>query len=235
MTLVKPDVIVTWPRNNDYPIWREMIRGYRHKLGDVFIIFMNTNDNADYSKFVRRSMDADGVIFIDSPDIPKDGDWRDISVKAGLKNSFSEWVWFTEQDFFAKDSFWDYAKRGMEHGSDVIATYQGDRMHPCSMFVRRSVLDKTCLNFGIVPDKSDHFGLIQNDLEELTEKIDRIPKHFYSHLNGLSQNFTILRNGGMPNYEPRVFNNYLRTCLRCNVPLDKGWVKLVKAYLERIN
>lgn len=235
MTSIKPDVIVTWPVNNDYPIWREMIRGYRHKLNDIFIIFMQTNDGADYSPFVRRSMADDGVIFMDSPDIPKGGDWRDVAVKAGLRNSFSEWVWFTEQDFFCKDGFWDYAKRGMEHGSDVIATFQETRMHPCNMFVRRSILDKTCLNFGIVPGKSDHFGLIQNDLERLTDRVDRTPEHFYSHLNGLSHNFTLVRRGEQSNYQPHTFNQYLRNCLKCTVPLDKRWLLVVKEHLASIN
>ena len=123
--------------------------------------------------------------------------------------------------------------RGLKD-ADVIATYQETRMHPCSIFVRRYVLNQTCRNFGIVPNKLDHFALIQKDLENLTKRIDIIPEKFYRHLNGLSHNFTLIKNGGLPNYEKRAFNMYLNQCLDVDVPVNKEWLKIVLDYFDRL-
>jgi len=228
---MKPDVIVTWPRNNDYPIWREMIRGYRHKFGKIFIVFMNPNDNVDYSDFVRRSMTLDGVDFVISPEIPKNGDWRSVAVNEALRYSTSEWVWFTEQDFFIKDGFWEAWDN---FDGDVLFADDDGRMHPCSILVKRELINKTSKNFGIVPGKLDHFGIFQKELEKMKIKKVAMKPETYYHMNGLSHNFTLVKNGEMPVYKPKDFNYYLNRCLECTVPLSPDWVLLVKDYFANI-
>ena len=228
------DVILAHPKNNDYPLWRDMLREYRYKFNKVIIVFTETNDGLDFSEFVRNAMADDDVIFLDSPKIKGLEDWRNIATNFALKHSDADWVWFTEQDYFIKKGFWKYIDRGMNEGSDVIATFQETRMHPCSMFVRRELLNQTCLNFGIVPNKLDHFALIQRDLENLTKRIDHIPDKFFRHLNGLSSNFTLIKNGDFPNYEKRTFNMYLNQCLDVDVSLSNEWIQIVLKYFDRL-
>ncbi len=227
------DLIVAYPDNNDYPIWRDQIREYRYKFDRVIVVFTKANDNISFKDFVKRAMADDDIIFLDSPEIGRE-DWRNVAVNFALKFSGAEWVWFTEQDYFIKSGFWKYVDRGIRDEADVIAAFQGDRMHPCSMFVKKYVLMQTCLDFGIVPGKSDHFSLIQKDLEKLTKRIDHIPDKFYTHLNGLSSNFCLVKNGGFPNYEKRAFNMYLNQCLDVDVPVDKRWVQIVLDYFDRL-
>mgnify|MGYP003965516345 FL=1 len=226
------DLIVAYPRNNDYPIWRDQIKEYRFKFNKVIVVFTESNDDIDFTDFVKKAMRDDDIIFLDTPPV-RGEDWRNVAVNHALKYSDAEWVWFTEQDYFIKNGFWKYIDRGIKD-ADVIATFQGDRMHPCSMFVRKYVLAQTCLDFGIVPGVSDHFSLIQRDLERLTKRIDHIPEKFYTHLNGLSSNFTLVKNGGFPNYEKRAFNMYLNQCLDVDVPVDKRWVQIVLDYFDRL-
>ena len=226
------DLIVAYPDNNDYPIWRDQIREYRFKFNKVIIVFTKANDDVSFKDFVKKAMEDDDIIFLDSP-LVRGEDWRNVAVNWGIKHSDAEWIWFTEQDFFIKKGFWDYVKRGVKD-ADVIATFQGDRMHPCSMFVRKYILTQTRMDFGIVPGVSDHFSMIQNDLERLTKRIDHIPDKYFKHLNGLSSNFTQIKNGGFPNYEKRAFNMYLNQCLDVDVPVDKRWVQIVLDYFDRL-
>lgn len=228
---MKIDVIISHPRNNDYPIWRDMMREYRYKFNKVIVVFTETNDDLDFSSFVIEAMKNDDVTFLFSPKVVRDEDWRNIAVNHGLNHSNAEWVWFMEQDFFVKNGFWRFIDVSMKK-NNAIATYQQTRLHPCSIFITRELLNRTRLNFGIVAGKLDHFGLIQKDLEKLTSPLI-IPEHLYRHLNGLSHNFTLIKNGDTPNYEKRTFNLYLNQCLDADVPLSSKWVEIVLSYFDR--
>lgn len=226
------DLIIAYPNNNDYPIWRDQIREYRFKFNKIIVVFTEANDSLNFTDFVKRAMENDDITFLDSP-LVRGEDWRNVAVNWALKHSDSEWVWFTEQDFFIRNGFWKYVDRGIK-SADVIATFQGDRMHPCSMFVRKYILMQTRLNFGVIPGVADHFSMIQYDLERLTKRIDHMPDKFFKHLNGLSSNFCLVKNGGFPNYEKRSFNMYLNQCLDVDVPVDKRWVQIVLDYFDRL-
>lgn len=227
------DLIIAHPRNNDYPVWREMVSEYRYRFNKVIVVFTETHDDVDFSNFIKQVMVKDDISFLTSPKVPSGADWRNVATNHALKYSKSEWVWFTEQDFFIKKGFWELLDSEMKN-NDVIATYQQDRMHPCNLLVRRSVINQTCLNFGIVPGKLDHFGLIQKDLESQDNKILKMPEKLYRHLNGLSHNFNLIKNGGIPNYEKRAFNMYLNQCLDIDVHLNSKWVKIVIDYFDRL-
>lgn len=231
--MIKPDIIVCWPRNNDYPIWRQFIHDNRARFNEIIIVFTETNYGDDYRDFVRTAMFGNAVQFVDILPIPSGEDWRNISVNAALLHSYNaEWIWFTEQDFFPKEGFW---KAWELEGFDVLATFDNTRMHPCNILIKRETLvQKTRRNFGIVPDVSDHFSRIQTELQQSDAKIYAVPEDTYEHLNGLSHNFSLLERGEAPNWKVERFNQYLRDCLKVTVPLSDKWAALVNNYFAKI-
>lgn len=215
-----PDVLTVWPKNCDYPLWRQMIRDNRSYFNEIIIVFMETNQGEDYRQFVRDAMFQDHVLCIDSPTIQAGQDWRNVAVNAGLQHSLhSEWIWFTEQDFFPHEKFFESVESFVE-AADYIGVAEGERLHPCSLFIKRAVLNNTHKNFGIVPDKLDHFGLITKDLIDNNQIGAIVSPDLYTHMNGLSHNISLLARGEAPNWKPLEFKKYLEECKNVTVPQD---------------
>lgn len=232
--MTKPDIIISWPRNNDYPLWRQFIHEQRKHFNEIIVVFTDTFENDDYSHFVRETMFADHIIFVDNPPIQHGEDWRNVAIHQALLHSYNaEWIWFTEQDFFCKKGFFEETEKLISEGNDAIVVYDGARrMHPCSIMVKRTTLDKTRKNFGVIPDVSDHFSVIQTDLE-LCGKVVEIPTKFYFHMNGLSSNFAQVARGGRPNYQPEIFNAYIDRCMMSNVNKSDRFVDVCRLYQAR--
>lgn len=229
------DVIVSWPNNCDYPLWRQFIRENRKRFESVFVVFTQTYQQPNYEEFVRQSMAEDNVTFLNAP-LPQTptADWRNLAVNAALQLSTAEWVWFTEQDFYIEQEVLDNLSDLMNFKApNVYAVYDAGRMHPCCIFARREVIEKTSKNFGIVPDESDHFSIFQRELEGLSIGIGEIPRQSYFHFNGLSSNCTLLQNGQEPNYQPETFTKYLEDCLRATVPIDPRFAQIVATHLQK--
>lgn len=229
------DVVAVWPRNNDYPLWREFIRDNRTKFNEILITFMETNQGYDYRSDVINHMFPDYAHFISAQQVHATEDWRNVAINAALLHSYNApWIWFTEQDFFPTAGFWEDVKKLEDDGCGVIAVYQGARMHPCCIFMRRDVLNRTCKNFSIVPDKSDHFSLIQRDIEQMHDiKQGKINPDTYKHLNGLSHNWSLLANGQEPNHNVDEFFDYLLACMSVDVPLSPEWTTTADAGIKR--
>lgn len=227
------DVIVSWPRNNDYPFWRHMIRENRHRFNKVIVVFTETHEGEDYREFVFEAMKDDSILFIHSP-IPFDDDWRNVAVNEVLRNSSSEWVWFTEQDFFPQEDFWEYIGTSLTDPSiGFVETVIGQRSHPCSLFARREALDATRKNFGIIPNRGDHFCMLTDDLHSLEWDYDQLPPDRYIHLAGLSHNWRLLSNGEQPNHQVEAFKDYLRSCLKSSVALHPKWESIATSFLAQ--
>lgn len=233
--LIKPDVIVSWPRNCDYPLWRLFIKENRHLFNEVIIVFTETHQGKDYRDFVKEEMTPSYCLFIDSPIVKGGQDWRDVAMKTALNYSYNaEWIWFTEQDFHITkpELFWRKVEES-QNISDVIGVDDNGRLHPCCLFLNRNTLNKTKRYFGIEPNIYDHFGRIQKDLEALQSPKTIIPEDYYYHYNGLSHNMTLVERGEAPNYEPIMFKKYLGECLyqhkKGNVALHPDWVKMANA------
>lgn len=229
---MKADLIVSWPNNCDYPLWRQFVRDHRGWFNQVFIVFTETHQKPNYSDFVKQAMAEDEVVFLTAP-YPKNGDedWRNLAVNEALKHSKSSWVWFTEQDFYPKDGFFASVESSM-NTADAVVVYDGGRMHPCCIFAKRELINTTSLNFGIVPNKADHFGIFQKEIEAGNAKVYRIHETLYKHYNGLSSNFTLLQNGQTPNYKMSEFVFWIYNCLRVKVPLDQRFTELVNRRLR---
>lgn len=227
--MIKPDIIVSWPRNCDYPLWREYIRNNRRFFNEIIIAFTETHQGYDYRKFIRDAMFLDHVNFIDPRPLAAGEDWRNVAINSALLHSYNaEWVWFTEQDFIVLNNeiFWGILEIG-EQTCDIIATYQGDRMHPCNIMVKRTLLNKTSRNFSIIPNKSDHFSIFQKEIEALQCPIYKHDMGYY-HFNGLSHNMTLLERGEAPNYQIDKFKEWLQASLSVSVPLHEHFVTMAK-------
>lgn len=234
--MFKPDLIVTWPRNTDYPLWRQFIRDNRTLFEKIIIVFHETNQGYNFREFVTQAMTPDNITFVETDFLPSGDDWRNWSVNNGLRESESEWIFFTEQDFFPKKGFWQDVQKGFEKGAEVIFAETGGRMHPCCIFIKKSLLNRTHKDFSARPDEGyDHFGRLQKDLT----KMDKVSAHVvgektYKHYNGLSHNFRLMAIGEDPNYEPRDFLDYLTKCMQVKVPLDSRFVSIVSNYIEKV-
>lgn len=233
---IKPDIIVCWPRNTDYPLWRQFIHDNRDRFNLVIVVFTETHQGEDYREFVRGAMASDWVLFADSP-IVHGEDWRNVAVNYALIQSYNaEWIWFTEQDFFIDNpgDFFIVLNKAVESGPEWAAYFDGPRMHPCCLFVKRELLNKTSKNFAANPPHYDHFGKIQKDLEEITK--ERILLHNgVTHMAGLSHNFRLVADGGLPNYKPEEFNVYICKCLAVSVPQSPIFNRVITEYLNRIS
>lgn len=229
--MIKPDIIVSWPRNCDYPLWRQFIRDNRHRFNEIIIGFTETHLGPNFISFVKQAMFPDYIHFVDIVDLPPGRDWRDFTVNNCLLHSYNaEWVWFTEQDFIiTSDTFWEDVDK-LSNENIVFGAYQSSRLHPCCIFSNREGLNSTSRNFGIVPDKYDHFYIFQKELEDRDIQIGSL-KRGYKHLNGLSHNISLLYQSSTPNYNLDEFHAYLEDTLSVSVPIDDGYRHIIIAYL----
>lgn len=231
---MKPDIIVSWPRNCDYPLWREFIRKHRAMFNEIIIAFTETHQGDDYRGFVENAMFEDYCHFIQPQEIHAGEDWRSVAINSALLHSYNaQWIWFTEEDFYPLVSFWSEAMRMEKNGKRAIGVTQGERLHPCSLLLRRDLLNSLDKNFGIVPDKLDHFGLIQKQLEQQKEDIGIIEDTHWMHYNGLSHNWTLASRDEQPNYKLEVFLAYLKSCLEVSVPLDNRFTFIAQRILSK--
>lgn len=230
--MTQPDIIVSWPVNCDYPLWREFIHLNRKLFKKVIVVFTEAPGSYNYKDEVTPMLAADGVTCMDSPEVYGGEDWRNIAVNAGLHASAADWIWFTEQDFFPNLTMFDDLNYFVDDGFRVIAAYQQERMHPCSIFMARDLLGELRLDFGIIPNVSDHFSKIQNQLERKQERIAKIDPKMYSHFNGLSHNWRLVSEGQEPNYHPGEFIQYLRDCLKVSVPLVSQWEMVARGAIR---
>jgi hypothetical protein len=216
------DVIVAWPNNCDYPLFRKFIRDNRDRFNRVFIVITEANRKENYANFLTEVMHRDDVDFIFRP-TQTEKDWRDDAVNEALNRSKSQWVWFVEQDFIPADDFFSTIEAQFDQ-SDALAIYQEKRMHPACIFARRDIIDKTSRKFGIVPNVSDHFSIFQKEIEDnLSAKVYRIHEDLYQHLNGLSSNLTQIQDGQDPNYRPDEVAKYLKKSFESLVVMDEYW------------
>lgn len=223
---MKADIIVAWPKNCDYPLWRLFITKFNQRFNQIYIIFTETNKGFDYREFVAYQLNGIKNVWVyDSPEVKSDQDWRNVAIQSALKRSRAPWVWFTEQDFYVQDGFFKEVDRLESEDCQVIAAFQESRMHPCSIFIARDLLIRFEMDFSILPNQLDHFGMIQKQIEEADVKIGKIGERFYFHYNGLSHNWMMVCDGQPPVYKPEEFIEYLKNCLESSVELHDEFKK----------
>ena len=215
------DVIVSWPRSHDYPLWRRFVRDNRWRFGRVLVVF-TAHGGTDLSGFVRGNLDA---TFCESAD--RD-DWRDGAVNGALESSDAEWVWFTEQDFLVTEAFWASVAAARSQAIGFVESDSG-RWHPACLFVRRAAVEQTSRYFG--PEPVDHFYRFGRELERVTRLS---PITGYEHLQGVSQNHALLDRGETAGlWRMDRFRAYLVDCLAADVPLHPGWAERARRIIEQ--
>jgi hypothetical protein len=245
------DLIVTWPTNCDYPLWRGKLRLERALYKKVIVIFMNPNQGDNYRDFIVDDLGGHFVTFIDSPEVAPGEDWRNVAVNAGLEASDCKWVWFTEQDFFVinHDRFWPKVRDARQFNNVVgLREAASGRMHPACLFVRRNLIDKSTKNFAVTED-GDHFARFTKEVTRnpqwtslallgLTAKQGALDpaEHDWVHMNGLSHNHTLIHDENYAGvYKPDEMEKYLQQCLdmeKQGLAFHPRWKKEAKAFLE---
>lgn len=224
---MKPDVIVSWPRNCDYPLWRLFMQTNRDRFGEVIIIITETHQGPNFSEYLKTVFKPPLYRIAHSPMVYGGDDWRNIAVNFALETySRSEWVWFTEQDFFVTSASWFEAIDELAKNHDAIGVRDGDRIHPCSLLVSRDFTYRTRLDFG-VGEGLDHFGKFTKDLAALGARFAFVDR-YYEHMAGLSHNWRLVCDGEPANYKPEEFYRYLSQCLDAPIERSPEWVKIAE-------
>lgn len=228
---MKMDLVITWPISCDFPIWRRFLRENRNLFENVIIVMSDTHTGHDYSDFLFEATKKDGVMFRRKDSYIQMEDWRNAAVNAGLTYATSEWVFFTEQDFFIYDPK-DFFDRMDKQSADVDIFHhlEGERIHPACMVVRKDMINKTKKDFSVDPGKSDHFGKFVDELSDKKARFKVLPGKNgddYLHLNGLTHNYRLIEDGKIRDiYQPGLFQLYNSYARIAPVERDDHFVQL---------
>lgn len=218
--MAKITAIYIWPNNCDYPHVRAFLQ--RQKLLGVYVVITQSNGIYDRTKFITEQLQKYAtVVKAQSSQL----DWRHAATMQALQATKSDYVLFIEQDFnLTIYNDWHKVQQFSDSGGSVLSVYDGTRLHPCFLLVRRSILDALQqaghLDFSANPPEHDHFGDVQKRLEARYKitTLDDLGIQ-YSHMAGLSHNLTLWQTGRTVTYKPRQFYDYLRSTKKLNVPL----------------
>lgn len=215
------DVIVSWPRSHDYPLWRQFIHNERKRFNRVIAV-LTIHSGRDYTNWLRDNCPE--IEFIESP-LTNGDDWRDIAVNTALDISTAERIWFTEQDFFITGrTFWDNVN------FPLVGVKLDDRpLHPACIFINRGLIDwGSTRYFG--PDPVDHFHTFGGEVTSIENPV--LLKEGFFHYQGTTQNHALLERGQAEDiFRPEQFYSYLSQCLAAEVPLEETWKSEVIAAL----
>lgn len=240
---MKPDLMITWIKHCDYPIFRQWLRKYRDFFGKVIIYWSEHNRFPYFDHFIHEAMKKDDITWMD-PVLTDWGteDWRNKSTNAMVKESESEWVCSIEQDYFCRDwekllaevveagKTYDLIGHPGKPGSQPNQDYlKGEYIHPAFWFMKRKTLEKTSKNFGADPARGwDHFGIITEEamklgiktitLADMGHEVETKPDAFSFHLGGVNQNYLEASKPEYVFHRPEPFYVYNYFCRQTTVP-----------------
>lgn len=220
--MVKPDLIVVWPKHTDYPPFRQWIHNNKDLFEKIIIAFTDIASEWDFRTEITLDLVGECVLF----DANCFGDWRDAATKQALLHAQSGWVLFMEQDFFiSRNKLIEVLSEDTQYGFK-----QEDRIHPGFLLLKRSRLELTSKNFAANPPHYDHFGGITKQLNNIAF----LDNKDYLHLNGLSHNFSLCtRSETQYIYGREAFINYLFEST--HYPCSEKYLALVNLCLEALN
>ena len=243
-TEIRPDVIVTWPRHCDYPLWRLRLKEHRRHVGRVVVAFTYHHVDVDYRDFVAELL-GPHVTCVDVT-VTDGRDWRDAAVNAALDRSGAEWVWFTEQDLDVRQPgrFWWTMSQWADAYDAFAHEEAGGRWHPSCIIVRRGLVEETGRHFG--PDPVDHFHSFGTDLDGLTNVAELSavfsfgeftdPSADVTHMAGLTQNHRLIHDARPDEvYKPSEMSAYLSACLASDeAVIHLRWRAEARGYLGHL-
>lgn len=211
--MIKPDVIVTWGRHVDFPLFRYNLQRFRPYFNKVLIALTDHGKLEDYTHFFTNTIDAEFKSLV----LPSaEQDWRNVAVNTMLDKSQADHVLFIEQDFLIRDErFFEVLLNVSDY--DFIYYDEQERIHPACALLPRHVIDKTSRDFSARPPAYDHFGLFFQEAMRLTHSADleTIGLHKgedYLHIAGVTQSYHT-----KPFHKPNQFLTYNRLSL--NLPI----------------
>ncbi len=220
------DQILQWCVFADYPIFRRNSARYRDQMNKIILYPSRHHGKLDLEAFAKQALLETWVdpVAIDYAV----EDWRQAETTPCLAHANSEWLWFTEQDFFVKDSekFFADIEKAMKH-SDMIGWWNPTHfpyVHPSCLFIKREMFEKTQKDFRAHPeiDGCDHFAMLTVDVRKAGGKITTLQDLGYEnwkdafHLGGLTYVYQDWKGDGTDHFgvaSPEAFfayNNIMR-------------------------
>lgn len=224
-TQTKPDVLITWPSGCDYPLCRFQIQTFRSYFEKV-IISTYDHGTPDFREFLKTAMKKTSFIDVGYDD----AHWREKCVLAGLEETESEWILFTEQDFFWKGDHFLETVLAETVNSDIIGIRQGNRLHPCFLLVKRSILDKTTKDFSVQGQDRDHFQKVSEELLKIGSFKDIRDLGMFEgidwyHFSSMTWNLFRIKDGDIKEFhEPAEFLVYNSMSRTKKVVQDGRWL-----------
>lgn len=199
------DKILQWCIFSDYPLFRAHAKKYRDKVNKIILYPSRQHGVLDLEQFAK---DVFKETWVDPVPINYGiEDWRQAETIPCLKYSNSEWLWFSEQDFFVKnwDKFYEDIELAM-HYSDMIGWWNPTHfpyIHPSCLFIKREMLEKTQKDFRAHPEinGADHFAMLTKDVQTIGGKITTLQDLGYEdwkdafHLGSLTYTFQDWKGG----------------------------------------
>lgn len=225
---MKPDIIVTHPRDMFYPLWVAQMNRERHLFGTIIVMMSQSATDRDYTTMLKNYIHGDVII----KSYYDDGkDWRNAAVNEALSHVQADSVLFLEQDFMAVTGFFEtLIECGKEYG--MVGFREGEgRFHPACLLVHRDLIEKTRKDFSVEPDVSDHFAKFTKDMEGIASVLDiqTVTMPTWHHLAGLTQNHRLTENF----YNSEEFLTYLLKSLVLPQPSD--WKEFTHAKISEVH
>lgn len=205
------DIICCNPRDCLYPWFMRKMNNERHRFGKIIVIMTQQATEYNFTNYIKDNI-KDVTIIEEYVDDGKD--WRNAAITEALKISDGDRILFLEQDFLFDQDFLD---RTLSIDANTIGFYQGDRLHPAFLLVKRFILEKTRKDFSVDPDKGDHFSKLTKDLREIGGIYLLPDDNSWYHLAGLTQNYRMTSHW----YQPQIFSQYNK--LSQDLPQHELW------------
>jgi hypothetical protein len=164
---MKPDIIVTWPSGIDYPLFRLQCKLFKKYFNEIIIVTY-PHGSPDYRPWLKKNFPE--ATFVESGE--SGPAWRETAVNLGLDHSKSDYVLFTEQDFFWKDDRFLKTVFKWSGSRDTIGIRQGARLHPCFLLTKRDLINKTSRDFSVKGQDLDHFTQFTKEIREVGSFIE---------------------------------------------------------------
>ena len=216
---------MTWPSGFDYPLCRLQLSLFKKYFGRVIVAHYR-HGSPDFISFLASA--HRDWIFVESAETGEA--WRERCVELALAKSQSESVLFCEQDFFWKEDRFLESVLRWSGSRDTIGIDQGNRLHPCFLLTKRSLIEKTSKDFSVQGEHLDHFSKFTQELIAGGSFIDLKNiglfqgKDWY-HFSSLTWNLFRIKDQNLREFhEPENFliYNYLSRTNR--IPQDKRWI-----------
>lgn len=225
LKLPKPDVLITWPSGCDYPLCRFQLQTFRSYFEKV-VISTYDHGTPDFREFLKTAMKKTAFVDLGFDNVH----WRERCVMAGLEKAKSDWILFTEQDFFWKGDHFLETVLAETANSDIIGIRQGNRLHPCFLLVKRSVLDKTSKDFSVQGQDKDHFQKVSEELLKIGKFMDIRDLGMFEgidwyHFSSMTWNLFRIKDGDIKEFhEPAEFLVYNSMSRTEKVVQDGRWL-----------